>query len=55
MYKEPKNINEAKEAVKFFEWVFANGDKLALDLEYIPLPKDVKDQIRRVWAQYKLQ
>jgi len=55
MYKEPKNVNDAKQAVKFFEWVFANGDKMALDLEYIPLPKDVKDKIRKVWAQYKLQ
>jgi len=55
MYKEPKNMSEAKESVKFFEWVFAKGDKLALDLEYIPLPAEVKDQIRQVWAQYKLQ
>jgi phosphate transport system substrate-binding protein len=55
MYKEPKNVNDAKQAIKFFEWVFTNGDKMALDLEYIPLPKDVKDKIRKGWAQYTLQ
>jgi phosphate transport system substrate-binding protein len=48
-------MSEAKESVKFFDWVFTNGDKIALDLEYIPLPKEVKDQIRKVWSQYKLQ
>lgn len=55
MHTDPKNPNDAKQAIKFFEWAFVNGDKLALDLEYIPLPKEVKDQIRKVWAQYKLQ
>ena len=55
MHQEPKNPADAKQAIKFFEWAFVNGDKLALDLEYIPLPQDVKDKIRTVWAQYKLQ
>lgn len=55
MYKEPKNIEDAKQTIKFFEWVFVNGDKLALDLEYIPLPQEVKNKIRGVWSQYKLQ
>jgi phosphate transport system substrate-binding protein len=55
MYREPKKIADAREVVKFFEWVFVNGDKIALELEYIPLPIEVKDQIRKVWAQYKLQ
>ena len=55
MHTNPKNPTEAKQAVKFFEWVFANGDKMALDLEFIPLPVGVKDQIRAVWSQHKLQ
>lgn len=55
MHKEPKNIEDAKQAIKFFEWVFVNGDQLALDLEFIPLPQEVKNKIRLVWSQYKLQ
>ena len=32
-YKEGANL----EAVKFWEWALANGDKLAQDLDYVPL------------------
>lgn len=55
MYTNPKNVEEAKQTIKFFQWVFVNGDSMALELEYIPLPLEVKDEIRTVWSQYKLQ
>ncbi|MDP3317971.1 MAG: phosphate ABC transporter substrate-binding protein PstS, partial [Bosea sp. (in: a-proteobacteria)] len=32
-----------------FDWAFKNGDKLALDLDYVPLPANVKDQVRNAW------
>lgn len=38
---------------KFFDWAFAKGDKLALDLDYVPLPDKVKTQIRADWANLK--
>ena len=54
MYKEPKDKAASQEVLKFFDWAFANGQKLALDLDYVPMPKEVTDQIKqRVWSQIK--
>jgi phosphate transport system substrate-binding protein len=40
---------ETEAALKFVDWAFKNGDKLALDLDYVPLPANVKDQVRAAW------
>jgi phosphate transport system substrate-binding protein len=54
MYKEPANKPESAEVLKFFDWAFKNGKKLASDLDYVPLPDALTDQIRaKVWAQIK--
>lgn len=45
--KEKTEVN--KEVVKFFDWAFKKGDKPALDLHYVPLPEEVKAQIREYW------
>jgi phosphate transport system substrate-binding protein len=45
--KDPGN-NRA--VVDFWRWVYANGDKDATTLDYVPLPKSVKD---RVLADFK--
>ena len=34
---------------RFFDWAFANGDALAKELEYIPLPQATKDAVRGAW------
>ena len=36
-------------ALKFFEWAYKSGDKLASDLDYVALPANVKDQVRNAW------
>jgi phosphate transport system substrate-binding protein len=52
MYKDPSNKAEAAEALKFFDWSFKNGKKMAADLDYVPLPDALTNQIRtRVWSQ----
>jgi len=52
MYKDPANKAESAEVVKFFDWAFKNGKKLAADLDYVPLPDSLTDQIRsKVWSQ----
>jgi len=38
-------------ALKFFDWAYSNGDKIAAELEYVPLPATVKTQIRQTWAK----
>ena len=54
MYREPKNSATSQETIKFFDWAFANGSKLAADLDYVPLPKSLTDRIRsEVWSTIK--
>ena len=54
MYREPKNTKTGQEVIKFFDWSFVNGGKMAADLDYVPLPKAVTDRIRsEVWTQVK--
>jgi phosphate transport system substrate-binding protein len=36
--------------MKFFDWSFANGAKLAADLDYVPLPDSLTKQIKSAWA-----
>jgi phosphate transport system substrate-binding protein len=52
MYKQPADKAAAAEVLKFFDWAFKNGKKMALDLEYVPLPDKLTNDIRtRVWSQ----
>lgn len=52
MYKQPQDKATSTEALKFFDWAFKNGKKLASDLDYVPLPDALTDQIRaKVWSQ----
>jgi phosphate transport system substrate-binding protein len=51
VYRE--GIANTKEVIKFFDWAFSKGDKLAEDLDYVALPNDVKSQIRKDWTQIK--
>ncbi len=41
-------------ALKFFDWAFRNGGKMAAELDYVPLPESLIKQIRATWkAQIK--
>ncbi len=42
---------QAGASLRFFEWAFNNGDAMATQLEYVPLPPTVKDLVRREWAK----
>lgn len=50
MHKKQENPAQASSALKFFDWAFTGGDKSAADLEYVPLPANVKDLVRKQWA-----
>jgi len=50
--KQDKPANAA-ETLKFFAWAYANGDKAASDLDYVPLPNDVVALIQKSWAEIK--
>jgi phosphate transport system substrate-binding protein len=52
MYKNPADKAASNEALKFFDWSFKNGKKMAADLDYVALPDSLTDQIRsKVWSQ----
>ena len=44
---------EAASALKFFAWAYKNGDKMAEELEYVPMPAVVKAQVEKAWAEVK--
>ena len=41
--------DKSKEAVKFFDWAYDHGDQEAMELDYVPLPQEVKNKIRAYW------
>ncbi len=52
MYKQPADKAASAEALKFFDWSFNNGKKMAADLDYVALPDSLTAAIRtRVWSQ----
>jgi phosphate transport system substrate-binding protein len=46
---DPKDPNQSAATKKFFDWGFAHGDDIAVQLLYIPLPASVKDAVRAAW------
>ncbi len=47
--KDVKDPARTTAVLKFFDWAYNNGAKLAQDLEYIPLPATVQAAIRSSW------
>ncbi len=50
IYKTQDKPESGKEVLKFFDWAYTNGDKLASSMDYVPLPANVKNMIRKAWA-----
>ncbi len=50
MHKAQTSPAAASNSLKFFEWAYNNGDKMAEELDYVPLPTSVKDLVRKLWG-----
>jgi phosphate transport system substrate-binding protein len=50
MHKQPQDVNASREALKFFDWAYAKGDKMAEDLDYVPMPDKTVAAIKRSWS-----
>jgi phosphate transport system substrate-binding protein len=48
--KQPTDAAAAAEALKFFAWAYAKGTDMADSLDYVPMPKNVIEQIEKLWA-----
>ncbi len=53
MHKTQDKPAEAASTLKFFNWAYKNGDKMAADLEYVAMPESVKVQIEKSWSEIK--
>lgn len=55
VYKQPKDTAGAKAVLDFFKWAYENGGQQAEELDYVPLPKALVEQIEAYWqAEVKL-
>ena len=54
MHKLQDKPANAAEVLKFFDWAYTNGGKMALDMDYIPMPDSVVKLVKGAWkAQVK--
>jgi phosphate transport system substrate-binding protein len=54
LYSTPPDAVATNAALKFFDWAYKNGGKMASDLDYVPLPDSLIKQVRGTWkAQIK--
>jgi phosphate transport system substrate-binding protein len=51
MHKQQEKPDIAKEVLKFFDWAFKNGDAMASQLDYVPMPDAVVSLIQAAWKQ----
>jgi phosphate transport system substrate-binding protein len=52
MYKDPADKALSKEALKFFEYAYKNS-KMAEELDFVPLPAALVDNIKSSWKDIK--
>ena len=51
MHKLQDKPDNAARALAFFEWAYTRGDAMASELEYVPLPANVKTLVRAQWSK----
>ena len=49
-HTQPQDAAAATEALKFFAWAYKNGDRMAEELDYLPMPDKVVSSIQKMWA-----
>jgi phosphate transport system substrate-binding protein len=53
MHVKQEKPAQATEALRFFEWSYKNGAKMADELDYVPLPDAVVKQVYAAWSNIK--
>lgn len=51
VHKNQEKPAQGQEVLKFFDWAYKSGAAMASDLDYVPLPEAVVNQIRATWKQ----
>ena len=52
MHTTQSNPAQAGNVLKFFDWAYANGGKMATDLDYVPMPESVVKLIENHWKTH---
>src|SRR5262249_19571652 len=53
MQQVPVDAEASTTALKFFDWAYAKGDKMAEELDYIPMPDSVVALVHEAWKNIK--
>src|SRR4051812_7890685 len=51
MHKTQQNPEKAKQVLDFFNWAYRNGDQMAQELHYVPLPENVTGAVEQNWKK----
>ena len=49
MYNKQDKADVAKEVLSFFDWSYHNGQKMADELDYVPMPDNVVKLVEETW------
>jgi phosphate transport system substrate-binding protein len=53
MYAAAQEADSSREALKFFDWGYKRGQRIAADLDYVPMPDSVVSLIEKTWNGIK--
>jgi phosphate transport system substrate-binding protein len=54
MHRQPRDLADSIQVLKFFEYAFKEGGAAATELDYVPLPRAVTDRIQKeIWTQIR--
>ena len=53
VHKSQDKPEQGTEVLKFFEWSYKNGSKMAEELDYVPLPEALVKQVHTSWSDVK--
>ena len=51
MYKKQDKPETAKQVLQFFDWSYRNGQKMADELDYVPMPENVVKLVEDAWKK----
>jgi len=51
MHTKQDEAESATQVLKFFDWAYRKGDKLAIELHYIPMPENVVKMVQDSWKK----
>lgn len=51
IHKTQDDLQKAKAMLNYFSWCYHNGDDIASELHYIPMPSNVIELVEQLWRQ----